>query len=107
MSPDPTREKIRDIPPTTLRLAPDLRDQLMREASMSGRSLSREIEIRLRASVGGQSQVKPPKSQPVHVAEQRAGYVDPALTDAQRQLVALYEALTPDKQLALLTLLKR
>lgn len=101
-------DKIRDIPPTTLRLPPDLRDLLMREATIARRSLSQEITLRL------QSTFNPGRAEPggqlaPAVESARGSYnaVPAQATDSQRMLLALFNAMAPDKQLALLTLLKR
>lgn len=98
--------KVSDIAPTTLRLPPDVRSTLMREASINGRSLSQEITRRLISSLqdpgrGGDLRVvrtgeSPPMGSPV-----------PPLGDTQRLLLTYFNALPPDKQLALLTVLRR
>ena len=89
----------------------------MRQASINGRSLSQEITVRLVASVNEQSapaHIKPTAGKGVDVAnglslsaEQNQEAYGAGLTDMHRQVIALFSALTPDKQLALLTLLKR
>lgn len=98
-------DRVRDIPPTGVRLQPDLRAALEREARINGRTLSAEIIRRLKASLD-ESHVStvlrtgesPPAAEP---ARQRP------VSDAQRMLLALFDAMGPDKQLALLTVLKR
>jgi hypothetical protein len=98
--------KARDIPPTTLRLDPELRDELMRQATINGRSLSKEIELRLRDSLAaaGRAYTSAP---PVRAEEAPPKAQRAALSDHQRQLLSLFDTLTPDRQLALLTLLRR
>ena len=76
----------------------------MRQATISGRSLSQEITHRLQASLGVLSTYSAPPA--YHVAEPGPA-VQKTLSDAHRQLTVLFDALTPDKQLALLTLLRR
>jgi hypothetical protein len=98
------RPKVSDIAPTTLRLPPDVRDQLMREATISNRSLSQEITYRLQCSLAPQkatqARAEAQESTPLAGSYQ-------ALADEQRLLLSLYGALAPDKQLALITLLRR
>jgi hypothetical protein len=98
------RTKVSDIAPTTLRLPPDVRDGLVREATLSNRSLSQEITYRLQRSLQAQrgAQGAFEAREPEAPA---SGYA--ALADEQRLLLALYGALPPDKQLALVTLLRR
>lgn len=111
----PEGTRVSDVVAIGVRLQPDLRSQLEREAAINGRSLSAEILARLRASldnpelanrlaharameVGSAFLVAepPPQGSPV-----------PPLGDAQRMLLSLFAALPPDKQLALLTFLRR
>lgn len=92
--------KVSDIAPTTLRLPPEVRDHLVREANISNRSLSQEITWRLQCSLAPQAtaQAREPEAA-------APGYQ--GLADEQRLLLSLYGALAPDKQLALITLLRR
>lgn len=110
--PDNAQVKTRDIPITVVRLPPDLRLVIAREAQINRVSLNAEITRRLLEStqdtahiaplheadgvanmlVGEASRSSPPKSQ---------------LTDAERVLLSLFATLEPAKQLSLLTLLKR
>lgn len=98
---------MRDIAPTGVRLPPAVRDALLREATLNGRTLSQEITVRLRDSLtptpGG------PRATQHHAKELAPSYgaKHPELTDPQRMLLAVFDTLAPDKQLALLTLLKR
>ena len=96
--------KVSDIPPTTLRLAPDLRDQLLKRATINGRSLSQECAIRLRDSLTSAATAH---IAPHAVRDDGNGYTAPALSDSAQQLLTLFSALSPEKQLALLTLLRR
>lgn len=105
MNPISTRLKVSDIAPTTLRLQPELRDELAREARINNRSLTQEINSRLQRSL---------LRGDAHVAqmglsrepEKLGAYGPVALPDDKRMLLSLFDALGPDKQLALLTLLK-
>lgn len=91
----------RDVPPTGVRLPPDLRDRLTREAAINGRSLSAEIINRLQASMSG----APTSGRAAQ--EAAPTYSQPALDDSQRLLLTLFSAMPPERQLALLTLLRR
>lgn len=90
--------KVSDIAPTTLRLPPDVRDALLRQATLNGRSLSQEITVRLRDSLAGHA----PRAQ-----VQADGGAAGEPTDMHRMLISVFDTLAPDKQLALLTLLRR
>lgn len=103
----PAPLKIRDISPTAIRLHPDLRKKLAREAAINNRSLHAEMVVGLTAWV------ETPKDGKVGVNTQTA-YVageNPAAwrvpqTDSERALLNLFNRLSPEKQLALLSLLK-
>lgn len=101
------RMKITDMPSFTLRVPPDLRAALEREAFANSRSLGQECAVRLKASFD----VIP--ATPTLAEHRRAATVVhtgeslPQPTDMHRQLTALFDALPPDKQLALLTFLRR
>ncbi len=99
----PDGERVRDIAPTGVRLPPDLRDALLREATLNGRSLSQEITQRLQASVSGRQHA--PKA--LQAQETAASYGAAPLGESQRLLLTYFNALPPDRQLALLTLLRR
>lgn len=92
-------QRVSDIAPTTLRLPPALRTALQREAAINGRSLSQEIITRLLESV------QPATGHPtvLHTGERLPAAPQPS--DAQRRLVVLFNALSPEQQLALLTLI--
>jgi hypothetical protein len=102
-------------PPTGVRLDPALRAQLESAAARSGRNLSQEIAWRLRESLGGPSSAQElllgtttPRYTPSPAA---SGIVlrdpgeDPPLDTTLRRLLALFERLSPEQRLALLTLL--
>lgn len=103
----PAGERVRDIAPTGVRLPSELRDVLVRQAFVNGRSLGQEITIRLRASIEGPQSSQPRRepSAALTTGEPPAAFQQPPPTDSQRMLLALFDALTPDRQLALLTLL--
>ncbi|MCV2349325.1 Arc family DNA-binding protein [Paucibacter sp. Y2R2-4] len=106
--------KVSDIPPTTLRLPPDLRDQLLREATINGRSLNQEIMIRLKLStdpgpgdpgaLAMQQELRDLRNQVMHGVESPATQ---KLSDSERMLLVLFATMPPEKQLSLLTLLRR
>lgn len=102
---------MRDVAPTGVRLAPELRDQLVRLAAISGRTLSGEMTWRLRESVERHNREAADGAAhqgALQVAEQPQRYREaPPLSDAQRMMLAVFDALAPDKQLALITLLRR
>lgn len=89
---------MRDLPPTAVRLAPELRHDLAREAAINGRSLHGEIVHRLRGSLAGG------KPTGRAVAEGSPNYTE--LSDSERALLTLFRKLSPEKQLSLLALLK-
>lgn len=68
----PTAEKtkVADVHPTVLRLEPDMRAQLVKLAERNGRSLSKEIAMRLQASL------RSPADLVVQEPDGRHAYVD-------------------------------
>lgn len=105
------RPKASQIPPTTLRLDPELRARLSREATIAGHSLTVEIERRLEQSFCSPAEAHraaraitaaEPSGAPAWSADRSA-----RLTDQERLLLRIYAELSTDKQLALLTLLGR
>jgi hypothetical protein len=102
----PDSERARDIPPTGIRIPLELRAALEREAQINGRTLSGEILRRLKVSleerhVTSVQSPSQPQGMGAEAARQRP------VSDAHRMLLALFDAMGPDKQLALLTVLKR
>jgi len=98
----PEGERVRDIPPLSLRLPLDLREALEREAAVLGKSLTSEIVERLRRSL----------PEPGHATVVKSGEGTPtiqftALSGSQRALLMHFSGMPPEKQLALLTLLRR
>lgn len=109
------RVKLRDLPPFSLRLPPDMRASLQREAEIHGRTLSAEILQRLKLSLttgaplgssatgaGDVLATSTPGRLPT-----RADSHSQSVTDTERMLLALFNTLPPDKQLALLKFLRR
>jgi hypothetical protein len=94
------RIKVRDLPPTAVRLSPELRHALAREAAINGRSLHGEIVQRLRNSLAPDA-----GSAGRHEAgESRPAYAE--LADGERALLTIFRKMSPEKQLALLSLFK-
>lgn len=92
-----------------IRLPTELKDRLQRAAFVNDRKISAEVNLRLRNSflLEDSSQVRAPSSgQPAAVNEQRAAYLA-GLNEAERALLDLIRAMSPEKQGALLTVLKR
>jgi hypothetical protein len=100
----------RDVQPTVLRLHPDVRAALVRLATINGRSLSKEIALRLDASLKADS---PPSYTAPSTATvlttlhepgaQTKGPADP-LSEIDRAMLAIFRRLSVEKQLALLSL---
>lgn len=79
-----------------------MRDALVREAEINRRTLSSEIVDRL-----GQTLHGPDVDAEVLAEWERTNKSFIEVSDAQRMLLSLFDAMPPDKQLALLTVLKR
>ena len=113
--------KAREVPPTVLRLHPDLRDELIRAAEKNNRSLTKEVSARLEISLGANG----PTLQTILAREEAARTAPgiapsapntPHTTGPQGQAVHLSEhdmamlrvfhAMPVEKQLALLSLFK-
>lgn len=103
----------RDVQPTVLRLHPDTRETLMRLATINGRSLSKEIALRLEASL--QADTLPATYSQASAAtalttlhETGAQTKSPAdlLTELDRAMLGVFRRMPPEKQLALLSLFR-
>ena len=109
--------KARDVQPTVLRLHPDVRAELVRIAFVNGRSLSKEIAVRIEASLKADAASAPaaPPSGPasysapntptvLHTANDKG----PAstLSGTDQAMLDVFRALPPEKQLALLSLFR-
>lgn len=102
-------ERARDITPTVVRLDPALRAALVRESHINDRSLSGEIAHRLAASLQGPQPDAYAAREPAAPFGTAPAAAEPAteLATDQRLLLTLFAKLTPEKQLALLTLLRK
>jgi hypothetical protein len=101
--------KVRDLQPTLLRLDPDLRHRLMRDAKANGRSLTKEIELLLQQAVdmrdgGREASDAYPLSRATVVHAEEGQVLE--LTELQRAMLSVFDRLGPEKQLALLSLFK-
>lgn len=90
--------RIRDINPFGLRMQAELKERLEREAKINGRSLNMEIVERLRTSLE-----LPDRQGGLQIAQTQSSYT-PDITDTERQLLTIFRRLSPEKQLALLSL---
>lgn len=88
---------VRDIAPFGLRMQMELKEKLDREAKINGRSLNSEIVDRLRRSISGTGHSAVGQESPPYQIE---------MTELERSLLSTLKKLTPEKQLALLSLLK-
>ena len=102
----PAKQKIRDIPPTAVRLAPEVRHALAREAAINGRSLHAEIVLRLRKSLGVVAGDDTPPTEHAVRDTVAGAYFTQALADSERAMLAVFRGMSPEKQLALLSLFK-
>lgn len=103
----PEGTRIRDIAPTGVRLAPDLRDHLVREAKINNRTLSQEVIHRLQWSRDRDTAPFAATRGELREPHAPSAFGPAPLGDDQRTLLALFKTLAPEKQLALLTLLRR
>lgn len=109
-------EKIKaaDTHPTVLRLPPDVRFALVREATINGRSLSKEISIRLQESLKAKTYpatvAQPPlttdgKPPPAAAQFQQPNAKGPAnLSETDQAMLDIFRRMPAQKQLALLSL---
>lgn len=93
----------REINPFGLRMPPELRESLKREARLNGRSLNAEIVARLR-TIAEDPDDRPRRGSGIRATQDSRG--SRGLTDAERALLVVFRKLPPPKQLALLTLLE-
>jgi hypothetical protein len=98
---------------TTVRLPGSLRDELAKQAAKNKRTVSSEIVKRLADSLAEQPQqhvVTQLRNSAAHAApraaEIRSAYQAPRSNDHEATLLMLYNQLTAERQLALLTLLR-
>ena len=96
---------VRDIPAYKLRMKPQLRERLEKEAAINGRSFHAELLNRLEASLSLQDAVqKRGYSSKGKVAEPSNDST--AISDSERAMLAMFRRWGPEKQLALLSLFK-
>lgn len=104
------RFKARDVPPTALRLHPDTRAELVRIAFINGRSLSKEIALRLEASLKAEAAPTGPASysEPNLATVGHTNEKGPAgaLSGTDQAMLEIFRSLPAEKQLALLSLFK-
>lgn len=108
--PDAPKKARENVPPTGVRLPATLRDELLREATIERRTLSQEIIETLKLGLQAKRGTEGPSPKVLAANEPRPPPLHPApqgLSDQQRMLLSAFDALPPDKQLGLLTLLKR
>lgn len=96
----PALTKIREINPFGLRLPPELKQALEREAKANHRSLNAEVVSRIKMSIEGTA---PPQQRAASPDSPPYGEL---LTDGERAMLAVFRQLTPERQLALLSLFK-
>jgi hypothetical protein len=88
---------MREISPFGLRMPEGLRAKVEREARINGRSLNSEINERLKRSLAGTEQL---------AANQTPRDYQIDMTDSERIMLRLFQKLSPEKQLALISLFK-
>lgn len=111
---DNKKEKATATHPTVLRLDPQLRLELMRLAAANGRSLSKEIAVRLDASLVLEKKkgvdfvfTRAGETVLIEAKTNQAAYtVTVDATEIERALLSSYRSLPHEKQLALISLLK-
>jgi hypothetical protein len=89
----------RDINPFGVRMPPDLKEDLEKQAKSTGRSLNSEIVERLKGSLtaGGGGNI---------VEQNKAAYQISHTSESELQLLAIFRKLPIEKQLALISLFK-
>jgi hypothetical protein len=105
----PTNYKVRELQPTLLRLNPELRHRLMKDAKANGRSLTKEIELLLQEAVerrDGPGYEKQPRLRAIPANEPGPDGPVMELTELQSAMLVVFDRLGPEKQLALLSLFK-
>lgn len=95
---------VRNINPFGLRMQPELKETLDREAKINGRSLNAEIVARLQLSLDNQVTAKNGYTTDQHAASNYTAEVAPEITYIERRLLDVFRRLPPEKQLALLSL---
>lgn len=85
---------------TGVRMPPELKDRLQNAAELSGRSLNMEIVQRLVASL------ETTYPAPPMAANEPLREYTVQLTEAEKSILAVFRRLSPEKQLALISLFK-
>lgn len=85
-----------------VRMPDELKQALEKEAKINGRSLNSEVVNRLEKSLDKLALMAG------HRINEPTGseYQSPVLTDAERQLLRIFQGMVPEKQLALISLFK-
>lgn len=94
---------VRETKPFGVRMPEEIKAELSRQAAINGRSLNQEIVARLKSSLGQVVAISP---NGYTVQSPGAGAYGEIMTDADRQLLGIFRKLSPEKQLALLSLLR-
>lgn len=107
MAERPALTDVAGVPPTSVRLPPELRDRLAKSAAENSRTLSAEIVRRLWESALPQHDVVATDGMGKvnYLADAKTYPLASAQTLSERRLLALFSQLPPERQLALLTLL--
>jgi Mn-dependent DtxR family transcriptional regulator len=92
----------RDINPFGVRMQPDLKEELEKEAKRNGRSLNAEIIDRLKRSLQFQTDIV---EGGYMVREAPRAYSDD-ISEVEKQLLQVFRRLPIEKQLGLISLLK-
>lgn len=101
--------KAREVQPTVLRLGPELRAELMRIAYINGRSLTKEIAVRLTESLKAAEPAAPTAyddKRTTTKAEANDYAPDYSITEIERAVLSLFRAWSAEKQLAFLSLFR-
>lgn len=104
MSPVAEKVKMRDVAPTGVRISPELKAKLIREAAVNGRTLHAEILLRLQASLDGAIPTGH-ASATVETGTPTKSPADP-LSETDRAMLGVFRRMPVEKQLALLSLFK-
>ena len=88
---------MREIAPYGLRLTPKLKQRLDEQAQAGGRSLQKEIVMRLELSLHTNNH---------HEVRQEVSNYSPALSEIDAEMLRLFRDWPSEKQLAFLTLFK-
>jgi hypothetical protein len=92
----------REAPGYLLRLPQELKEELQKEANLNGRSMNSEILSRLQMSMEQQARLL----KQGYRVEDAARSELAALSDLERAFLAVARGLSPEKQLALISLFK-